>query len=85
MMVYPGTDIDVRDADFLWEYIVLYRYKPGIGLPIEASNYRCDSPKEVVEKVRHVKDCDCIMDYVGTFRLDRENHRVISVEVRLAV
>ena len=84
-MVYPGTGIEVKEVDWLWEYIVLYRYKPELGLADIFPWYRCDTPEEVVERVRHVKDCGNIMDYVGTFRLDSGNHRVVPVEVRLAV
>ena len=84
-MVYPGTEIEVKDLDWMWKYMVLYRYKPEMGMNVGFSWYRGDTPEEVVKHVRHIMDCRRIMDYVGTFRLDSENHRVISVEVRLAV
>ena len=84
-MVYPGSELEVRKSDFLWAYVVVYRYKPEFWGEVRYSHYTADSPESLIESVRHVRDCDCIMDYVGSFRMDRENHRVVPVEVRLAV
>ncbi len=85
-MVYPGTEVEVKASDWaFWKYVVVYRYKPEVWGEVKYSTYGADTPEELIEKVHHVRDCDCIMDYVGSFRMDRENHRVIPVEVRLAV
>ena len=84
-MFYPGTNVEVEDYYFdCWNYVVLYRYKPEAWGEEKYGNFVMNSPKQLIEYVRDVKKCDCIMDYVGAFRFDKENHSVVPVEVRLA-
>ena len=75
-----GIKLTAQQADQFQTYMeLLLEWNEKINLTA------ITQPEEVVERVRHVKDCENIMDYVGTFRLDSGNHRVVPVEVRLAV
>lgn len=79
-MYYPGTDIEVERYMTIYKYVVLYRYKPELGvIGGKVSTFGLYTPRQVVEEVRHVKECGLIMDLIGVYRIDGEIVRRVEV------
>lgn len=82
-MYYPGTNIKVERYMTIYKYVVLYRYKPDLGIVGgKVSTSGLYTPRQVVDEVRRVKECSYIMDLIGVYRIDEGE--VWEVEVVLA-